>query len=212
MTSTLEAELHRQLVLKGFSKTVQGHVMGCFRDAQKIVETEKPQPPMFRLVSVTTNYTNDLTAMLSRLIVRIRKDKAADSATRGLAELAYILLHDRNLLGSPLRDIPDTPPEPAPLDMVLHCPKCHTQHIDKPNSWTDEDAPCDPPNSEMAPEDWAETDRILKAYEAKWTNPPHKTHQCQNKTCNHEWRPANVPTNGVHDIAPQECSTLSART
>lgn len=32
-----------------------------------------------------------------------------------------------------------------------------------------------------------------------WTNPSHKTHQCQ--ACGHEWRPFPYATNGVADIA-----------
>jgi hypothetical protein len=31
-----------------------------------------------------------------------------------------------------------------------------------------------------------------------WTNPPHKTHQCQH--CKYEWKHANVPTNGVREL------------
>jgi hypothetical protein len=62
------------------------------------------------------------------------------------------------------------PPEPAPIDMVLHCPQCHTQHIDAPEYPT-------------------------AAFPEQWTNPPHRSHRCQ--ACNHIWRPADVPTNGV---------------
>jgi hypothetical protein len=32
----------------------------------------------------------------------------------------------------------------------------------------------------------------------KWTNPPHRSHECQH--CGYTWRPADVPTNGVHAI------------
>lgn len=59
-----------------------------------------------------------------------------------------------------------------PVDMVLYCPKCHTQHIDAP---------------EPARGDWPKG----------WTNPPHKSHLCQNKACGHIWRPSDTPTNGV---------------
>lgn len=36
-----------------------------------------------------------------------------------------------------------------PLDMVLHCPKCHTQHVDEPDERT-----------------------------PGWVNPPHRSHLC----------------------------------
>lgn len=71
------------------------------------------------------------------------------------------------------------PAEPtAPIDMVLHCPKCHEQHIDRPDPIAD-DHP-DGPHESCA---------------GTWTNPPHRSHQCHQ--CGHIWRPADVPTNGV---------------
>lgn len=64
----------------------------------------------------------------------------------------------------------------VPIDMVLHCPVCHTQHIDAP------DDPSTFPGDENLP---------------ARTNPPHKSHLCHG--CGHIWRPADVPTNGVAD-------------
>lgn len=68
----------------------------------------------------------------------------------------------------------------APINMILHCPRCHVQHIDK-EEWAD-----DPHDIEQG--------RIRT-----WTNPPHKSHLCGNCGC--IWRPADVPTNGVAQIA-----------
>lgn len=62
-----------------------------------------------------------------------------------------------------------------PLDMVLHCPKCHTQHIDK-NEFEDRIV-----------------GRVLV-----WENKPHRSHLCAN--CRTIWRPADVPTNGVERV------------
>jgi hypothetical protein len=59
------------------------------------------------------------------------------------------------------------PTHEQPIDMLLFCPACDTQHVDK-------------------------TDKV-------WTNPPHRTHQCQ--FCDHLWRPADIPTNGVATIS-----------
>lgn len=56
--------------------------------------------------------------------------------------------------------------EPAPIDILLYCPLCSVQHIDKESK--------------------------------SWSNPPHKTHECQN--CGHLWRPSDVPTNGIAEI------------
>lgn len=53
----------------------------------------------------------------------------------------------------------------TPVDVILHCPVCLTRHVDEPQP------------------------------EKNWTNPPHRTHECQQ--CGHLWRPYDVATNGV---------------
>jgi hypothetical protein len=63
-----------------------------------------------------------------------------------------------------------------PIDMVLHCPSCHVQHIDAP---------------EFEPSDH----EMLVKWPPTWTNPPHRSHLCG--ACGRVWRPADVPTNGV---------------
>lgn len=64
-----------------------------------------------------------------------------------------------------------------PIDMIIHCPACHLQHID-------------------------ELDKIVigsnvppKPY---WSNPPHKSHLCAG--CGLVWRVADVCTNGVKEL------------
>lgn len=69
----------------------------------------------------------------------------------------------------------------APIDMVLHCPVCHTQHIDTPKPRHIVGTG----NGYDVPDIWA----------PEWTNPPHRSHLCH--SCGHIWRPADVPTNGV---------------
>lgn len=71
---------------------------------------------------------------------------------------------------------PQADSQPAPIGMVLHCPKCGTQHIDMP-----EDCPDSPGRCECR--------------RPHWKNPPHRSHLCHG--CGHIWRPADVPTNGV---------------
>lgn len=56
----------------------------------------------------------------------------------------------------------------APVPMLLYCPACAVQHIDAPQP------------------------------EKGWTNPPHRSHECQ--FCGHVWRPADVATTGVASI------------
>jgi hypothetical protein len=69
-----------------------------------------------------------------------------------------------------------------PVDMVLHCPKCGLQHIDRP----DEVDPYPTPEKDAA----------------HWANPSHKSHLCRTDDggCGHIWRPADVPTNGVQAV------------
>lgn len=57
---------------------------------------------------------------------------------------------------------------PEVVDMVLHCPVCHVQHIDEAVGEWDGKA---------------------------WENPPHRSHLCRG--CGHIWRPADIATNGV---------------
>lgn len=209
MTNTLEAELHRQLVRSNFGKKTQGDIMECFRNAQRRMAEVNPEPqvPMIRLVPAAVDRTQDLAKLLHRVIYATRKHLATDSPAMATVNVAWAYLVDKQLLGSPLRDAIRENGTPTPIDMVLHCPKCHTQHIDKDNS---EELRIEAAElgvdreGDRAYSDWLE--------EREWLNPPHKTHQCQNKACGHEWRPANVPTNGVHDITPKEQSNADTTT
>jgi hypothetical protein len=69
-----------------------------------------------------------------------------------------------------------------PVDMILYCPKCGLQHIDAPECYR------------ARQERWASGADDSPA----WTNPPHRSHLCHR--CEHIWRPADVPTNGVASI------------
>lgn len=77
----------------------------------------------------------------------------------------------------------------ASIDMILYCPNCGEQHIDKEAPWR----------------------RTYACYhigptcfyceglnEGRWANPPHRSHLCN--SCGCIWRPADVATNGVADI------------
>lgn len=80
--------------------------------------------------------------------------------------------------GTPLTELPPL----APIDMILHCPKCHVQHIDAPDQ-----------------QDPNERDFGMTTKESNvWNNPPHRSHLCHE--CGWIWRPADVPTNGVAEI------------
>ena len=68
-----------------------------------------------------------------------------------------------------------------PIDMLLFCPMCHTQHIDAPEQGQ---LISGGPNA----------GRVRPG----WTNPPHRSHLCH--SCGCIWRPADVPTNGVGKI------------
>ncbi len=82
-----------------------------------------------------------------------------------------------------------SPPLMPPVDLVLHCPACGLQHIDKANSSEVRSEAKDRGLEPGTPE-WAS---FIKAHE--WTNPPHRSHLCAG--CGHIWRPSDVTTNGV---------------
>jgi len=67
-----------------------------------------------------------------------------------------------------------------PIDMVLFCPACGTQHIDASEYERD-----------LGKGNTSRTNDV-------WTNPPHRSHLCS--SCGHIWRPADVPTNGVERV------------
>lgn len=66
-----------------------------------------------------------------------------------------------------------------PIPMILYCPNCGSQHVDK----------------DEAPYDMA---GISDDAAREWTNPPHRSHLCANCGC--IWRPADVATTGVAAI------------
>lgn len=65
-----------------------------------------------------------------------------------------------------------------PIDMVLHCPKCGKQHIDK--------------ESKLIEIVHQLSGTVV---DEVWSHPPHCSHLCYG--CGHIWRPADVPTHGV---------------
>lgn len=81
----------------------------------------------------------------------------------------------------------------APIDMILYCPNCGEQHVDKDNheELTIKAAELGVDREgDRAYSDWLE--------EHEWNNPPHRSHLCH--ACGCIWRPADVPTNGVASI------------
>jgi len=88
--------------------------------------------------------------------------------------------------------------ETKPLDVVLFCPSCGTSHIDEPESGDAYRA-----RVEMAQLADYVSESGTDGPEARWTNPPHRSHLCRTEDggCGHVWRPADVPTNGVAAIS-----------
>lgn len=75
--------------------------------------------------------------------------------------------------------------ESAPINLLLFCPSCGEQHVDAARPGVCETCGA------------AESECVCANFKA-WLNPPHKSHRCN--FCNHVWRPADVPTNGVAAI------------
>jgi hypothetical protein len=77
----------------------------------------------------------------------------------------------------------------APIPMILFCPRCGEQHIDKAEELTQKKMQ----EIESKP-DW----NLVPLSKHLWSNPPHKTHLCG--CCGHLWRPCDRPTEGVREI------------
>lgn len=84
-----------------------------------------------------------------------------------------------------------------PIPMILYCPACGEQHIDKaeePRRLANGNVAH---GCEMCD---GEDECTCPGWKPRWwTNPPHRSHLCDN--CGHIWRPADVPTEGVASIA-----------
>lgn len=99
----------------------------------------------------------------------------------------------------------DDPSLEKPIDMVLHCPNCHRQHIDQDEPWSacnangGQGCRIGPhgPNGEKQCE--------FCGAPPRWVNRPHRSHKCafclDSRGWPFIWRPADVPTNGVAAIA-----------
>ncbi|MFM0243816.1 hypothetical protein [Paraburkholderia sediminicola] len=86
----------------------------------------------------------------------------------------------RAVVAAAMKAAPAAADEPIP--MLLFCPRCGTQHIDKPE-W---ETVCD---SSIG----LQTKDVCR-----WHNPPHRSHLCH--ACDLIWRPADVTTTGVESI------------
>lgn len=106
-----------------------------------------------------------------------------------------------------------------PLDMLIFCPHCHKQHIDKPEP---DRCICGHRevvhaarrygriNGKLEPPDTQLSCRIINCTcsamqivaGSGWQNPPHKSHECRldDGGCGLIFRLADVPTNGVAEI------------
>lgn len=82
----------------------------------------------------------------------------------------------------------------TPINMVLHCPTCHTQHIDAPEPT----AMCHWCGATVGESDDCPRPAVHCDHAEPWTNRPHRSHLCH--SCGTIWRPADVPTNGVQSI------------
>jgi len=97
------------------------------------------------------------------------------------------------------------------INILLFCPHCGEQHIDK----ADPNVCQDCGHSRDQHLDTGEININGNIYLGicdtfnPWLNPPHKSHRCE--FCNWVWRPADVPTNGVLKLQTKGKSDKSAR-
>jgi len=87
----------------------------------------------------------------------------------------------RELLAAPVEQH-----EAAPAPMLLFCPNCGTQHIDRPEIEPGRLISSGPNTGRAAPP------RVT------WDNPPHRSHLCH--ACGCTWRPADFPTAGIAEL------------
>lgn len=95
-------------------------------------------------------------------------------------------------------------PQADAIDVLLWCPQCFEQHVDEAAPDVCEKCGHDDrmhtDEGDLGPERCHFTFCDCMQY-VKWLNPPHKSHRCN--SCNHVWRPSDVPTNGVLKLETQ---------
>ncbi len=84
----------------------------------------------------------------------------------GLSNKAELTCPDVRAIAEALEE------EEQPFPIILHCPRCHQQHVDE----------------------------IDEVNNPGWLNPPHTSHKCLTPGCDTIWRPADYPTEGVRNI------------
>lgn len=146
---------------------------------------EQPLNDVARKIMVTSNYDPHFSAIEERIIMETKLFLARLDALDG----HYALRESARLEHRSVPRIPD------PIPMILFCPRCGMQHVDVAEPHKLE---CNvmPP---LAPGGLRSASTICDC--GRWTNPPHRSHLCAG--CKHVWRPADVPTTGVSDIATQ---------
>jgi predicted RNA-binding Zn-ribbon protein involved in translation (DUF1610 family) len=77
----------------------------------------------------------------------------------------------------------------VPVPMILFCPACGNQHVDR-----EEDHKPDCLSSRIGP-----VPDATHCTCDRWANPPHRSHLCAG--CGHIWRPSDVRTVGVAEIS-----------
>jgi len=80
-----------------------------------------------------------------------------------------------------------------PVNAVLFCPNCCEQHVDEAMPDV-----CETCGKSLSEHPAVGTANATCFVFTAWLNPPHKSHRCN--FCNHVWRPADVPTNGVLEL------------
>lgn len=132
--------------------------------------------------------------------VEFEGDVFADLSNEGADALADLFTRFFEILQESHGDLLN------PIDMILHCPKCRTQHIDAPEpevcvcGHRKKIHGCDAIDydHECSHDGVCAAECPCTGFTIAWDNPPHKSHLC--RRCKTVWRPADVPTNGVAEI------------
>lgn len=127
-----------------------------------------------------------------------RPDPTEAESFKSCMDVSMLLLPDMGVeLMMARAQKPTTQREPIP--MILHCPRCHRQHVDAPSAPTFmgyeiTQSQHDALFEIMTKIGLSVSDPVYRIRD-RWENPPHKSHLCAYCEC--VWRPADVETVGV---------------
>lgn len=163
---------------------------------------EQPLNDVARAIMVRANYDPHYSGIEERLTMETKlflarydamrlHDMTADQRMRNTTASPEQIESWKKVVEETRERITLIPGEHIPIPMILFCPNCGLQHVDREEPHKSHCA--------ISIHNTIGDGAGVHCTCDRWTNPSHMIHLCAK--CKHVWRPADVPTTGVVEIA-----------